>query len=772
MRLVLCALLIGTTAGVPLEPCLDNARLLSAADTKPASAKAKSTIKGKDQPCGIQAAPSTFSAEDDNESRPEKIPGHLSQSKANQMSVRLLGHETAHKLSGFDLLMRDQALEEAEKRMKEQQTKNTENKEDISKMPEPASSMKGQPTMVNSKEKIIMNSTCSVSATDANQVVPFYNSENNIKVIASRVFAGGDRALGKPFMNKYMPIKVQPNNKPGKMGKALAVEHLTETTFMKKEEGLVSYSFESDMMTAGKSASRKTPSMPNAVKTDAEEKQADDARTSLKARDKLPIKSAAKIIPSRYSSAVLVEPTTVMDARSEEKGSFVKQETQPSGASVKSKTFTVKSASRQFGSIPERQPYTHERLLHPGEVNSYNGYKVYRAMVGFRSTESFFNELANDESQNVTFWQKPLVGRNVTFIMPTITAQTVEAALKKRKLRYTILTDNLKTWIDAERKELNPNLFLEERNMENFKLNKYHRLDEIYSYLDLLASKYPALVQLVTLGHTYEDNPIRGVVVSTGGNKRAIYIDSGIHASEWISIASGLYLLSSIVSGAKNDTEINTLLDRFDFHFVPVVNPDGYKHSWIGDRLWRKNRVRFQGYHWCAGVDPNRNFGYHWGDEGASANPCAQDYRGPFEFSESESRAVRDYVTSLKGNLSLYMSLHSFGQYLLLPYGAGPLLVSAQHDELMAAGSVFRDAIYKKSGQIYRVGSSKQLLYPASGTSNDWVHSQGVKYAFVAELCDQGDYGFLLPTSQILPTAIELFEGVKAVAKTIASTEL
>lgn len=64
------------------------------------------------------------------------------------------------------------------------------------------------------------------------------------------------------------------------------------------------------------------------------------------------------------------------------------------------------------------------------------------------------------------------------------------------------------------------------------------------------------------------------------------------------------------------------------------------------------------------------------------------------------------------------------------------------------------------------------FIDPASGTSNDWVHSQGVKYAFVAELCDQGDYGFLLPTSQILPTAIELFEGVKAVAKTIASTEL
>ena len=40
----------------------------------------------------------------------------------------------------------------------------------------------------------------------------------------------------------------------------------------------------------------------------------------------------------------------------------------------------------------------------------------------------------------------------------------------------------------------------------------------------------------------------------------------------------------------------------------------------------------------------------------------------------------------------------------------------------------------------------------ASGGSDDWVKGvAGVKYAYTVELPDRGDFGFLLPASEILP---------------------
>ena len=40
-----------------------------------------------------------------------------------------------------------------------------------------------------------------------------------------------------------------------------------------------------------------------------------------------------------------------------------------------------------------------------------------------------------------------------------------------------------------------------------------------------------------------------------------------------------------------------------------------------------------------------------------------------------------------------------------------------------------------------------------------------MKYSFAVELRDQGKFGFILPASQIEPTAKELFEGLKAMVR-------
>ena len=49
-----------------------------------------------------------------------------------------------------------------------------------------------------------------------------------------------------------------------------------------------------------------------------------------------------------------------------------------------------------------------------------------------------------------------------------------------------------------------------------------------------------------------------------------------------------------------------------------------------------------------------------------------------------------------------------------------------------------------------------------SGGSPDWARGvAGIKFPFLIELRDKGDYGFLLPAEQIEPTALESWAGIK-----------
>jgi len=71
----------------------------------------------------------------------------------------------------------------------------------------------------------------------------------------------------------------------------------------------------------------------------------------------------------------------------------------------------------------------------------------------------------------------------------------------------------------------------------------------------------------------------------------------------------------------------------------------------------------------CVGTDTNRNFDYHWGEEGASINQCSQTYRGDNAFSEPETVALRDIMHSINDTCKFYLSLHAFGELMLYPWG-------------------------------------------------------------------------------------------------------
>jgi len=51
----------------------------------------------------------------------------------------------------------------------------------------------------------------------------------------------------------------------------------------------------------------------------------------------------------------------------------------------------------------------------------------------------------------------------------------------------------------------------------------------------------------------------------------------------------------------------------------------------------------------------------------------------------------------------------------------------------------------------------------ATGGSYDWAKGvAGIKYSYTIELRDRGNYGFLLPISQVVPTGVETWAGLQA----------
>lgn len=84
--------------------------------------------------------------------------------------------------------------------------------------------------------------------------------------------------------------------------------------------------------------------------------------------------------------------------------------------------------------------------------------------------------------------------------------------------------------------------------------------------------------------------------------------------------------------------------------------------------MWRKSRHNHATL--CYGTDLNRNFDFHWMEMGgASQNPCDETYAGPKPLSDVESQHLARFVEEHAAQTKLYLAFHSYGQYVLFPYG-------------------------------------------------------------------------------------------------------
>jgi len=206
-------------------------------------------------------------------------------------------------------------------------------------------------------------------------------------------------------------------------------------------------------------------------------------------------------------------------------------------------------------------------------------------------------------------------------------------------------------------------------------------------------------------------------------------------------------------------------VDSVEWTLVPIVNADGYEYTFSTNRMWRKNR-RLDTKTGCYGVDNNRNWDYKWNTGGSSTNPCDDTYCGPSPFSEPENTALAKYMQS-HTNIEGYIDFHAYSQLWMSPWGYTTTLPKDDRIQKLC-GNACAVALKSYAGTSYGVGNVANIIYIASGGSNDYAYgAQNIIYSYGVELRDTGRYGFILPANQIVPSGEETFLAVAAMANYI-----
>jgi murein tripeptide amidase MpaA len=104
----------------------------------------------------------------------------------------------------------------------------------------------------------------------------------------------------------------------------------------------------------------------------------------------------------------------------------------------------------------------------------------------------------------------------------------------------------------------------------------YHTLEEIYTWLDEMVALHPEMTSEV-IGTSTEGRPIRVIKISKKTGNPGIFIETNIHAREWITSATVTWIIMEMFQ--SSDPEVIEILENYDWYIVPVLNVDGFEYT-------------------------------------------------------------------------------------------------------------------------------------------------------------------------------------------------
>ncbi|MDI6839335.1 MAG: M14 family zinc carboxypeptidase [bacterium] len=165
---------------------------------------------------------------------------------------------------------------------------------------------------------------------------------------------------------------------------------------------------------------------------------------------------------------------------------------------------------------------------------------------------------------------------------------------------------------------------------------QYHTYEQVVQEMIEVATNYPHIATLDTIGYSVQNRLILGMKISDNPiaheNEPGIRFTGCHHGDEHIATEIVLYMIHYLTDNYSTSPHIKELVDSREIWFIPMVNPDGVYHN------TREN---------ANGVDLNRDYGYMWEGWGGSPGP----------FSQPETQAMRKNV--LENRFVLGFDYHS-----------------------------------------------------------------------------------------------------------------
>ena len=307
----------------------------------------------------------------------------------------------------------------------------------------------------------------------------------------------------------------------------------------------------------------------------------------------------------------------------------------------------------------------------------------------------------------------------------------------------------------------------------------YRTLADYEADLRQLAAQSPTLVRLITLSRrSVEGREILGVEISENVRSRTdgkpVFLMVGLHhAREWPSGELSIEFAVDLVESFGVSQRVTELLRKVRVIVVPVLNVDGFEQSrkWgdlvpivdddggkepgapdnLGNLNKRKNCRIVDGRAtppggcdgaspdgYGAGVDLNRNYGWLWGGRGASDVPTSDSYRGQSAFSEPETQAIRELVSSR--HVTTLITNHTYSNLVLRPPGLRVEGTTVDEPAMRALGA----RMVAQNGYRNLLGWQ---LYDTTGSTESWSYNATGGFGYTFEI---GRREFRPPFAQLV----------------------